>query len=363
MNFVNKIFSTNPYSSYCQSRTNCRGVGILIKKKLKCAVLAIERDDISDNYILLKADIQNQTVIIGSVYGPNNNDAAFFDRLHNSLVNLGDFPTIIAGDWNATFSCLPVDSNPDVLNMQAVPNMLHSRLIRNMCEDFNLNDPYRVLYPNRLEYSYAPWGNIRNNRSRIDFFLITKGIANKVQACEIKPTVQSKLFDHKAITLDFKSQPRVSSRPNISNKILLDPDLDSVVMLAMYECYAQHLANNQILKNRVLGKIGEGYRLLREAGPDPRSILYSHLTLLDIDNRDILVARLKTLLRDLEISNFITHDLTLRDDVFLEHLINNIRNEVISYQSFVFKKSIESYDNLVKKLEKLKTNYKENLMV
>ncbi len=45
--FANKIFATNPYGSYTflhNSRTNCRGVDILVKKSLNFACLGEERD-------------------------------------------------------------------------------------------------------------------------------------------------------------------------------------------------------------------------------------------------------------------------------------------------------------------------------
>jgi hypothetical protein len=51
----------------------------------------------------------------------------------------------------------------------------------------------------------------------------------------------------------------------------------------------------------------------------------------------------------------------LPDDTFLDYLVNNIRNEVISYQSFISKKINESYNNLLEKLEQLKSDSVTNL--
>ncbi len=48
---------------------------------------------------------------------------------------------------------------------------------------------------------------------------------------------------------------------------------------------------------------------------------------------------------------------TVDDDIFLETLMNNVRNEVISYQAFIFN---ESYDNLLKNIDVLKASYTEN---
>jgi hypothetical protein len=107
-------------------------VGILVKKSLNFDCLDTERDLLTDNFLLLRASLQNQTVIIGAVYGPNKRDDDFYDRLNNSLERLGDVPVILGGDWNATLSCLPVLENPDVLFMQDVPNSAHSKKFRTL---------------------------------------------------------------------------------------------------------------------------------------------------------------------------------------------------------------------------------------
>ena len=180
--FAHDTFATNPYCSYnffAHSTTNSRGVGILIKKSLNFVCLETKRDEEDNNFILIRARISNITVIIGSIYGPNKKDDNFFRRLHNALSGLGNHPTLIGGDWNATYSCLTVQNNPDVLFMQDVPNLHHSKKIREFCRDFNLSDPYRIMYPNHLEYTYVPYGTIRKNRSRLDFFLISTDISQR----------------------------------------------------------------------------------------------------------------------------------------------------------------------------------------
>jgi len=93
--------------------------------------------------------------------------------------------------------------------MQALPNITNSKKIKEMCLELGLTDPYRALYPNKLEFSFAPWGNTRTNRSRLDYFVISNNIIPLVNECCIKPSVQSRLFDHKAVTLDF-SAPKTS---------------------------------------------------------------------------------------------------------------------------------------------------------
>jgi hypothetical protein len=292
-----------------------------VKKSLNFSCSGEERDLETDNYLLLRAQINGFTEIIGSVYGPNENNPTFNDRLKNAVQNLGNYPCILGGDWNATYSCLPLASNIDVLNMQALPNINNSRKIKELCSDLSMSDPYRILFPKKLEYSFAPWGNTRPNRSRLDYFIISNNVVPLVNACHIKPHVQSRLFDHKAVILDFTVKPSVSSRPNISNKILNDLDLDTIVEISAFECYALYLNENNLIKPAALRLVGEATATIREAGPDPCFSAYSHATLMDADARNLLMARLELIvgnLRDLNLENL---PLSISYDNFMEILI------------------------------------------
>ncbi len=103
------------------------------------------------------------------IYGPNKKDDDFFRRLSTSLNVLGRYPIVLGGDWNTVFSCLPAGDNPDIFHMQDVPNANNSKKIRELCVEYELSDPFRVLFPNRSDFSYVPYGTIRKNRSRLDF--------------------------------------------------------------------------------------------------------------------------------------------------------------------------------------------------
>ncbi len=124
--FISETFAINPhcsYNFYHQSNKNSRGVGILVKRSLNFVYLDCERDPSGeDNFLLIKAEITGLTVILGTIYGPNQRDDNFFEQLDSGLDRLGNFPVVLGGDWNATFSCLPVNDNPDIFNMRDVPN-------------------------------------------------------------------------------------------------------------------------------------------------------------------------------------------------------------------------------------------------
>ena len=202
---LKKLFLINPYQAYefiHNSKRSKRGVGILYKKDLNLSVEA-STEDPEDNYILTRVSLKGTSIILGSVYGPNEYDPEFFARLGADLNRLGNYPVILGGDWNCTFSTDPVASNIDCINMANLPNIRHSRLLSNLCDRFKLTDPYRVYFPTRRDFSYRPRNLLQKNKSRIDFFLMSEDLLMATSNCDMALGLQSKLLDHKAIYLSF----------------------------------------------------------------------------------------------------------------------------------------------------------------
>ena len=171
-NDCTRIFRTNPYGSYkflFQSSRNKRGVGILIKNDLVFLEEAREADP-EDNFLLLRATVKGSSIIIGSIYGPNDYNPQFFAALKNAIDRLGNWPVLLGGDWNCTFSPDPIANNIDCLNMAEVPNIRHTRLLRDMCADLGLTVPYRLFFPGRKDFTFNPRCPTQINKSRIDFF-------------------------------------------------------------------------------------------------------------------------------------------------------------------------------------------------
>jgi exonuclease III len=107
------------YKMYANSTRNSRGVAVLISNNVHHEVLETIRDP-DENYILLRLVIRDTELIVGSVYSPNIDAGCevFYDNLQNRLTAWRNLPIIIGGDWNATYSELDVNENPDVLFMR-----------------------------------------------------------------------------------------------------------------------------------------------------------------------------------------------------------------------------------------------------
>ena len=48
---------------------------------------------------------------------------------------------VLGGDWNCTYSNENVNHNLDCLNMVNLPNLRHTNLLLQMCDEFDLTDP------------------------------------------------------------------------------------------------------------------------------------------------------------------------------------------------------------------------------
>jgi exonuclease III len=123
-------------------------------------------------------------------------DEQFFINLKRGIKLLSgneQIPVVIGGDWNCTLSWDPPEVNIDVLNMRDLPNRRHSELLNEICVELKLSDPFRNLYYNKRDFTYAPRSVTLQNKSRIDFFLVTDSSCGQVTDCVISDTLQNKL--------------------------------------------------------------------------------------------------------------------------------------------------------------------------
>ncbi len=95
--------------------------------------------------------------------------------------------------------------------MANVPATRRSRAIRNMCENLGITDPYRIFYPDTREYTFTPSGINQLNRSRLDFFLVSKNLCEKLVNVVIPHSLSSTTFDHKKVNLNFSKKRAASN--------------------------------------------------------------------------------------------------------------------------------------------------------
>jgi hypothetical protein len=231
-----------------------------------------------------------------------------------------------------------------------------------MCEIYNLTDPFRFLYPEKVEFSYVPRNVTSNNRSRLDFFLISDSIIGDVSDCTISNVLQNKLFDHKAISVEFNiPAPQAHAMPTISNKELNDDLIEYVVKSMVAETYLQNCRQLQINEGNLallLNTCGTIKQIIRDCGPSPELCIGDPAR---TEERNRKITRLQILTNTLNIPALEQLVLDTNPMVFMETLLTNLKVETISHQIFIRKCKKNKLNFMTEKLRRLKKDYLTNM--
>jgi len=365
LNDLKKKLFIKGYDIYHNSYGSSRGVCILVSKKLNTKIVNTREDD-DGNFILLNMEINDVKITVGAVYGPNQDELNFFENLKNEVTSIGNANIILGGDWNLTWDTSDVDLNMDVINMVNIPSRRRSLKLREIAEELNLQCPYRVLYPNKKEYTFIPSSENMQNRSRIDFFFTSDGVTEYVSRCEIPHCLKSNVFDHKEIRLDIGT-PKKRYNQSIVNAILSEPDLDISVKLGVFECYLTHsiVGGDFTDEHRIeilskIGRINENKETIRNLKlewlgdingdiPDPVAII------------DGLQDRCRELIAELpELEFFENLTLTCNKDVFFEVLTMSVKTYALSFQNEFYRLRRESKKSTEERIKMLKRNFAAN---
>jgi hypothetical protein len=190
--------------------------------------------------LIMNISIGEVTITIGSIYGPNDDNEEFFNVFEGKIREYNSNYVVIGGDWNCTYDTNNSRSNVDILNMINPPSLRRSQWLKRICTTNKLLDPFRRFFPDAREFTYIPFAADANNRSKLDFFLISEHLLEQCVNCRIPHSVSSLLFDHKAIFLCFRRE-NPYKKQIINDTILKDADLDEIVLITAVECYINHL--------------------------------------------------------------------------------------------------------------------------
>jgi exonuclease III len=345
---------------FLNSRESRRGVAILIASNLQYTVNQEYRDT-HCNIIALNITICNVQILLVGIYGPNSNDAAFFEFLRSVFSENRHLPIVCAGDWNTTYSTEPANSNIDVLNMSNPPSLIRSGWLAELYEEFFLSDPFRALHFDKKEFSFVPKTG-KKNRSRIDFFLISDRLLHLCNKCYISDALITDLFDHKSIFLSFN----VTLKPKkhfVNSAIFNHPRFEAVVSTSVIETYLHHAQEEQedVDIQEGLLHVGRLINLISRCNELDFLIAFegnSQEKTTDLQRCSDELTMLVNTLPDPDRLNDII--LNCSPDIFLEVLMGNIRNSLIGFQTWHKKVKTARANSIILNLTKLKNNYNEN---
>jgi exonuclease III len=361
-----KKFRLKGYSFIHNSKTSSRGVALLIKKSVSWEIHR-KIEDPGDNYLIVSITVNNFKFTLGAVYGPNQNDLQFYDALERDILALDNQSVILGGDWNATWSSVPVPNNPDVINMQSIPSKQRSEKILNMARHLSLTDPYRFLYPNKTEFTYVPNAAANKNRSRLDFFLISENIIDYCKNVNIPHNLTSKTFDHKPVEICFRKGQKCKPQ-KIKDTVVGDPLLFATLRASTIDCYNNHASLNEFFtlntRNSVSRKIGVilqeianiknlRMQIANNNGREEAELLTRRINLMQ--------ERIDNIFRELPTLQFFENlDLTAQPDTFFETLAITLKNEALSFQSHFYNSKNATKKSLRDQIKNLKSNYVQN---
>jgi hypothetical protein len=248
--------------------------------------------------------------------------------------------------------------------MVALPSIARTEKIREVSEQLNLVEPYRLLNPNKKDYTHIPFALNNMNRSRLDFFLVSNELMQHVSNCEILHALSSMLLDHKQIFLSL-GKCKLTSRPVIKDIVLKDKDTQFHVQCGIIETYLQHSTANDRFsieeRQTLLTNIGRIMNNLREINLLELNMAKNGIN----DMEDLRVAGLRAEVRLLfddmpELGFFENLELMCDDVVFFEALANCTRNNVLSHQATIYKLKNARKHTLTLEIENLKMNFDAN---
>jgi len=286
---------------------------------------------------------------------------AFFNYIDNFLTRNDVSFTIMGGDWNTTFSTDNSVNNIDIFGMVRPPGINRAVMLNNVCTKFNLTDPYRFKYYNEREFTYVP-RNGRNNRSRLDFFLVSENILELINDVKISNVVSTKLFDHKLIKATFFKPATTQAAKKIDMTIFMHPFFDEEMSLIAVETFLQHAGNtpeidvgNELLK---VGALSTALRNLTEIEYTIANLGINNLLNMQKEAAITEVELAKNDLLSPEGCNNI--NLNCHADTFLEVLLGNLRNAIISLQSSARRVTNARKNRLIKAINALRGDYAQN---
>jgi hypothetical protein len=191
-------------------------VGILISNNIADFKLVNNFRDIDGNILLLDAELFGSKITLGALYGPNHNDNQFFESISRELNLRSDREIILGGDLNATWDTREKSLNLDILNMNSVPSVFRSEKFQQIAASFDLTDPYRFKHPLTKDYTFIPNCRLQNNRSRIDWFLISSTLCDRKMDCWIEKSKNITCFDHKMIGFLWGAQKKDQTKMSLS---------------------------------------------------------------------------------------------------------------------------------------------------
>ena len=215
---------------YAHGTSSARGVAILFAKGLVPKIHDIVRD-VNGRYIIMKIEFQGSTYAFGCLYAPNEDAPEYFMKLLKDTEHLRTDGVILGGDFNTVLS------NKDI---RGGKGHTHKKCTLYLQQYIQANKLVDIWGTRHTEFRFtfaktAPYPLME----RIDFFLISSHIQQRVRATDILP---SYLSDHSIPTMWVKFETELErgrGRWMFNNSLLVEEDYNEQVIDIIQEVAAE----------------------------------------------------------------------------------------------------------------------------
>ena len=166
--------------------------------------------------------IQGKQITLVNLYGPNEDNAQFYENLIRKMADFENEHVIIYGDWNFV---LDFDKDTNSYLHTNIPRARQTVL--NFIEENNFIDAWRVLNENERKFTWRRLHPIKE-QSRLDYFIVSDPIFQNGLDADIIPGYRT---DHSGIILKLKLQDNDRGRGywKFNNSLLKDRHYITIV--------------------------------------------------------------------------------------------------------------------------------------
>uniref|UniRef100_A0A3P8S110 Endonuclease/exonuclease/phosphatase domain-containing protein n=1 Tax=Amphiprion percula TaxID=161767 RepID=A0A3P8S110_AMPPE len=177
---------------YTSVLTMCRGVAILIHKRLPFTLDKIVQDK-EGRFVIITGFLHGEQILIGSVCAPNSYESSFYSRLLAEISAVCPPHVVLGGDFNCGLA-------PD-LDYKPAKNFPLSKISHataELCSDLGLLDAWRVINPQEKDFTF--FSHPHHSFSRIDYIFVSRLTLDQIKTCSINTCI---LSDHSSVTVEL----------------------------------------------------------------------------------------------------------------------------------------------------------------
>ena len=289
---------------FASNNSVSRGVAILFNNTFEFRIKKVIKDNENGNYLLISITTKNVDYLLVNIYGPNKDNPDFYNKLNHNIVDFRCANVIVAGDWN-----IVLDPSLDYDNYKNVNNVKAQEAVLQLMDSLSLCDVWREMNPDCRRFT---WRRSRPfQQSRLDFFLITDSVVEKVLDADI---IYGYRTDHSCVSLKIGF------------------GVNNIKRNTFWKLNASLLRDK-----KYLSEIND---IIDEVIFEHAALPYSREKLLEIPKDEI--------------------EFTIAEDLLLDYLLMKVRSQTISYASMKKKKDNEKEKLLETEIDSLERTTKKN---